>query len=331
MKKLMTMAIAFMLHQASTAQITTADFEGFGLAPNSAYSSTNSLAFQTSNAVFTYDWLSSFGGYWIGGYAYTNKYDSSTAGFTNLYGVKSYKGHNNSATYVVAQDHGTIRLKTPQARVNGFYITNTTYAYTSMRKGDAFARKFGDTTGTGSGTTIAQGSYPDFFKVTFKGYSNGALKNDSAVFYLADYRFANNALDYIVNTWQYFDVSNLGLVDSIAFKLFSSDNSGGYMNTPGFFAMDDFSTSPANPVGLNNISPNNLPNIYPNPCENYIHVTANNNAEFRLYDGMGNVVLSGKINEGGHDINMETLAAGIYHLFVRDEDGYSQQQIIKSK
>ena len=54
-----------------------------------------------------------------------------------------------------------------------------------------FAKKFGGTTGND----------PDFFKVTVKGYKGGVLTTDSVPFYLADFRFANNALDYIVDSW----------------------------------------------------------------------------------------------------------------------------------
>lgn len=310
-----------------------ADFENFALPPNSAYTSTNSTPFQTNNAVFAYEWTSSFGGYWTGGFAYTNKYDSATAGYTNLYGVKPYKGHNGSQTYVIGQDGGHIRLKAPQARVNGFYITNTTYAFKSVRNGDSFARKFGDTTGTHSGTTIPQGSYPDFFKVTAKGYLNGSIKSDSAVFYLADYRFANNALDYVVDTWQYFDLSGLGIVDSISFKLFSSDNSFGYMNTPAFFAMDDFSTAPSNPVGIAQQPQTEKVIVYPNPFSNEIRLQTNSTSAmtYRLYDMQLQVLMEGTLSSEEKKLQTDHLAPGTYLLELTQGNTRSYHTQIKVK
>ena len=332
MKKIITVSVITLGLRLGLAQNTIADFESFGIPPNSAYTSTNSSPFQTSNAVFEYDWLSSFGGYWVGGFAYTNKYDSSTAGFSNLYGVKPLKGHNGSGTYVIGQDGGTIRLKSPNARVNGFYITNTTYAFKSVRNGDAFARKFGDTTGTGSGTTIPQGSYPDFFKVTSKGFMNGNMKTDSAVFYLADYRFSNNTQDYVVSTWQYFDLSVLGIVDSIAFNMYSSDNSAGYLNTPAFFAMDDFSTSPANPLALApGFTENALP-AFPNPFSSFLKlpIKSDESTEYMLRDQFGKILKQGSIIPNKPDVQTDDLPEGLYYLILINSKGTSEQTLIKA-
>ena len=106
MNKLVT-TIALILSLGTKSQ-TVADFETFTLSANSFYKSLSSTPFQTSNALFQYQWDPSFGGFWVGGFSYTNNYDSTTAGFTNLYGVKAYKGYNGSSTYVVAQNAGVI-------------------------------------------------------------------------------------------------------------------------------------------------------------------------------------------------------------------------------
>jgi len=64
---------------------------------------------------------------------------------------------------------------------------------------------------------------------------------DSVNFYLADYRFADNDSDYIVNSWKYVDLSTLGGVDTYEFDLSSSDTGAFGMNTPAYFCMDQFS------------------------------------------------------------------------------------------
>jgi len=333
MKKLICTAVLSIFSQAIISQNFISDFEGFNLAANSAYTSTNSTPFQTPNAIFEHEWLNAFGGLWIGGFAYTNSYDTISPGFNNLYGVKPYKGNNASATYVIGQDGGTIKLKQPSARVNGFYITNTTYAFSAIKIGNSFSRKFGDTTGTGSGTSIPQGSYPDYFKVTARGFLNGNLKSDSAVFYLADYRFSNNAQDYIVKTWQYFNLSGLGIVDSIRFNMFSSDTRGGYINTPLFFGMDDFSTSPSNPVDIIKSRVENNSVVYPNPFNQQIKILMHRddflNGQYQLINELGEKVLEGAVMQNAFEINTSVLKEGIYFLQLINENGIETKRIVK--
>jgi len=117
--------------------------------------------------------------------------------------------------------------------VQGLYLTNSTYAYLSMLEGDGFAKKFGG----------ASGNDPDFFKVTIRKYLNGELGTDSVEFYLADFRFANNSQDYIVNDWTYVDLTPLGNVDYLEFSLASSDIGTFGINTPTYFCVDNVTTS----------------------------------------------------------------------------------------
>ncbi|MBK7817377.1 MAG: DUF4465 domain-containing protein [Sphingobacteriaceae bacterium] len=264
---LIALALSLTLVKAQTSTVTI-DFETFTLSPNTAYSNTNSVAFSTSSVSFQYQWHTSFN-YWSGGFSYTNKYDSAAivTSTPGLYGVKPFKGYNNSNTYVIAQDKGIVNLSAPSTTVDGFYITNSTYAYKAIRHGDSFARKFGDTTGTGSGTTIAQGSYPDFFKVTVKGYKNGSLKTDSVPFYLADYRFSNNAQDYVISNWQWVNTTILGDVDSIKFYIYTSDNGSFGPNTPLFFGIDNF-TVKYSTAGIGELNSVSKAKLYPNPIIN---------------------------------------------------------------
>lgn len=325
------MALTFM-GIFSQAQ-TVADFESFTLAPNSAYSPTTSTPFQTSNAVFNYAWDNSFGGFWSKGFAYTNKQDSVNGTFNNLYGVKALKGYTNSATYVVGMAGGTIGLKAPYDAVSGFYITNTTYAYNVIKNGNSFSRKFGDTTGTKSGTTIPQGSYPDFFKITAKGFKNGTMKPDSAVYYLADYRFANNSQDYVLKTWEWFNTANLGSVDSITFFMYSSDNSSFGMNTPAFFALDNFSTTLPNLVGITNAAGNPQVEVYPNPCYNTLVIAKLKNAQTLnacLKDVAGKELLSLELNEDSNLIDLTTFEPGVYFLELIGETERTIKRVVKN-
>lgn len=170
------------------------------------------------------------------GFVYSNVKDSITAGYGNQYAAITANGYNGSEKYAVADDYGNAKIRlTGNASgklVKGFYVTNTTYAYQSMKQGDAFAKKFGGSTGND----------PDWFRLRAMGWLNGAMKQQAVDFFLADFRSADSTQDYLVRDWRWFDLLPLGDVDSIIFQLTSSDTSFGYMNTPAYFAMDDFTT-----------------------------------------------------------------------------------------
>jgi hypothetical protein len=213
-----------------------------------------------------------YSGYWANGFAYSSVIDSVTSGYTNLYAAKPASGFNGSNNYAVVQPYpqAVARLNNvvPTMVIHGFYVTNGTYAYNSMRDGDAFARKFGDTTGTNSG--LPQGSYPDYFKLTVKSYIAGQLSNDSVEFYLADFRFANDSLDYILDTWEWVDCSVFQVFDSLKFTLSSSDNGAFGMNTPAFFCIDNMIIDPTVSMNENNSNNDDI-YIFPNPATDFIY------------------------------------------------------------
>ncbi len=165
--------------------------------------------------------------YWFG---YANrtdtKYETLDDQWNNIVGG----GYNNSANYGVAyaaafngpcyvavNNHGT------GAVVPGFYITNSSYAYSSMTNGDGFAKKF---------------DKGDWFKLTITGYDVDGNETGTKDFYLADLRDPSKA--YIINDWRYVDLSGLGKVKKLGFELSSSDSGDYGMNTPAYFCFDNF-------------------------------------------------------------------------------------------
>ncbi len=217
---------------------TVSTIETLTLSPNSYWNgSTMTLGttFNSGDAIFQNYYDTAYGGYWSDGWAYCNMKDSTTAGYTNEYSARPAGGYNGSVNYLVGKDGAKVNLGSAAIGrpVKGFYVTNGTYAAISMKDGDGFAKKFGG----------ASKNDPDWFKLTVRKWLGGVMTNDSVTFYLADYRFTNNASDYIVKTWQWVDLSSLGNVDSLKFILSSSDMGLYGMNTPAFFCMDNFNSA----------------------------------------------------------------------------------------
>lgn len=310
-----------LLVSSTHAQSVVADFETFTLSPNSFYKDTNNVSFMTTNASFMYHWTKGNYPYWSGGFSYTNKYDSATAGFGNLYGVKPLKGYNSSSNYVVAQDRGVISLlSTSSNTVEGFYITNTTYAYKSMKLGDAFSKKFGGATGND----------PDFFKVKILGYKSGLKKTDSIEFYLADFRFANNTLDYIVNNWQWVDVTKLGAVDSIKFFMSSSDLGAFGINTPLFFGIDNFTTNGLI-TSLEKFDSQATIDTYPNPFNETIKIFSEDKfARINVIDMLGKIVYEAIKEESFIEVDLSDLQNGVYFVEITSDKQKTTKKIIKN-
>jgi hypothetical protein len=228
------------IHALITSNIASAaviSFEDKSLGPNSFYNGgpvSNNNGWTSGNVFFNNSYSSDFGGFWSG-WSYSNVRNNTTPGFGNQYAAFPGGGVGGSGNYAVAYTSNPLYFDLPtDFRAESARIANTTYAALSMINGDPFAKKFGGATGND----------PDFFLLTIRGFENvGAQGNvtGSIPFYLADYRSANNALDYVVSDWQLVDLTSLGNARSIAFTFSSSDVGAFGINTPTYFALDDVS------------------------------------------------------------------------------------------
>ena len=229
---------AVILLVTSTAMAADATFEDLTLAPESYWDGSDASGGFTSGGFF---FENNNSGWWKG-WSYSNVTDNTTPGIGNEFSAIPGSGVDGSSNYGVAFGwddpfalFGRPRTELAGPRViDGPYFTNTTYAYLSMLNGDAFAKQFGGLTGDDE----------DWFLLTITGL-NGETETGTVEFFLADYRFANNALDYIVDQWTWVDLTSLGEVTALEFDLGSSDVSGGFLNTPSYFAMDTLVPEPA--------------------------------------------------------------------------------------
>jgi hypothetical protein len=329
MKKTITklaILVGLACNLTSTAQ--TVSFDTFTLSTNSYYKDTTGADFSANGVTFRYHWNTSWDG-WESGSAYTNVLDTANGSYTNLYGCipgTAFGGNN----YATVQSGAVISFSNNTTAVSGFYITNTTYAWKEIKKG-GFGRKFGDTTGTGSGTSIPQGQYPDWFKILVKGYRGGNLLTDSVEFYLADYRGAGTTSDYVVKNWQYVNCISLGQVDSLTFEMKSSDNNAFGMKTPAFFSMDNFTIQST--VGIEELTNTSNIFLFPNPTNENLFLNFESNTtsalSINVYDISGknlqNNTIQTAIGRNQVKINTELYEAGIYLIELKD--GFASKKI----
>jgi hypothetical protein len=277
------------------------------------------VGFSNGGGYFNCVYDTSYGGTWLGGFAYSNMTDSATLHYMNDHSAKTATGYNNSLGYVIGfQGFGAspyiklIDTSSAGDSVLGFYVTNTTYAYKTIRDGYLGATQFGGLSGNDS----------DWFKLTIYGYNNGVQNPDTVDFYLADYRFTNNANDYIVGDWQWVDLTSLGLVDSVTFLLTTTDTNQYGALTPTYFAMDNFTTKAA-PTSIANIVKAGVGKMYPNPATDVLYVELNNSSikTLNIVDITGKMVLTQKVSSNKEAINTSSLQAGTY--FLQLSDGHS--------
>ncbi|TAG57569.1 MAG: DUF4465 domain-containing protein [Cytophagales bacterium] len=259
-----------------------------------------------------YDINSLYGNNWEKGFAYSTINNTTLAGYDNQYASSAGKGFENSEVYVLGRQNSVIKLNTPNS-ITGTYITNTTYAYLSMKNGDQFAKKFGGSTGNDA----------DYFKLTAIGFKNGATTL-GVDFYLADFRDSDISKDFILNTWEWMPLTALGIVDSVQFVLNSSDFNTNGINTPLYFALDNFTLySPTTSIETVDLLLSDL-QIYPNPCTDKLYIKSDIELiNITIYDSFGSKILN-IINENVIDIS--SLKPGIY---IVDINNSKRTKIVK--
>jgi hypothetical protein len=245
------LAISAITLSASVAEADAAvsTFDGLLLAPNSFYFPAASTNFVSGPATYNHHFeppVPPFPGCCWNGWTYSNMTDTTTPGFENQYSAYPGSGVNGSTNYGVAFLGGGVGDPSPAvvttapvmfatpSLVSGAYFTNTTYAALAMRDGYFNAKKFGG----------ISGNDPDFLELIITGWDTNGNITGTKDFFLADYRFADNSLDYVVTSWTPVDLSSLGAVKQLTFGLVSSDNDPMLgMNTPAYFAMDSLDVS----------------------------------------------------------------------------------------
>lgn len=231
------MTVILMIMSSAAASIT--DFEDLTLSPESYWNGSDESGGFSSGSAYYENYYDPGFGSWAG-FGYSNITDTALQGWAAQYNAIAGSGEGGSANYAIGYldtYNGvtpTIQLDQTQV-VDSISVTNNNFAYYSMLNGDAFAKKFGG----------AGGDDPDWFILTITGKDQVGTETGTYDFYLADFRFANNALDYIIDGWTEVDLTSLGSVKSLEFSFSSSDVGEFGMNTPSYVALDTVIPEPA--------------------------------------------------------------------------------------
>jgi hypothetical protein len=183
--------------------------------------SDGSGGFTSGNAIFKTNYNYEYGSW--SGFAVSNHTDTITTGFTNQYSSVTGSGAGKSKQYVVLYSYSadTIEFVIP-AKITNIALTNSTYAYYSMKNGDNLSKKFGG----------QSGNDPDYFYLYLSVIDSAGNKGNFNPIPLADFTSNDNSLDYILKEWNYYDLSPAGYIKYLIFRLASSDTSASGINTP---------------------------------------------------------------------------------------------------
>lgn len=298
--------LLFSVCMLSAYSQTNAGFENFELKPGEYLNNASPLkGFESGSIVLPNVYNEEFD-FWSG-FAISADTNVTTPGFSNQYSAYPGQGAVGTTAYAMGYIYEPLIINLKEGAFGkpmiGMYVTNSTYAYLSMRDGDSFAKKFGGETGKD----------PDYYFLTIKKYSGGVISDDSINVYLADYRFADASKDYIVKDWKYVDLTVLGEVDSLILSLTSSDVGVFGMNTPSYVAIDEVSTD--NLLSASGLFTTGRQISYgPNPASDVLYVNAPEKGEFSIVSIQGAVLWTRTLEEGFHEVGLSQYPQGLYFI-----------------
>ena len=157
----------------------------------------------------------------------------------------AYEGDNFAIAYYSApsswyagyKDPITLTYTTEAKPITGFYVTNSAYTLNAILNGDYADDAFGE---------------GDYLSLTVKGY-NGETLTGEVMFYLADYRSANESERFALKEWKWLDLSRLGAVTRLEFEMFTTKSDAYGFTTPTYFCLDNFGgVAPSQGTGVGN-------------------------------------------------------------------------------
>jgi len=197
--------------------------------------SDGSGGFTIGNAIFKTSFNSDWGSW--SGFAVSNHIDTITQDYSNQYSSIAGSGAGKSEKYVILYSSFAANYKDAAdtigfvhpALITNIAISNSAYAYYTMKEGNQFSKKFGG----------ALGNDPDYFYLYLSVVNDKGIRRNMNPIPLADFTFDDNSLDYISKEWEYYDLSDAGYIKYLIFSFDSSDKTESYLNTPTYVCIDN--------------------------------------------------------------------------------------------
>jgi hypothetical protein len=320
MRKFYLMAVMTAAFFSLSAQ-RTATFEDVELPDSSFYNGSDGAGgFTSGDFWFPLDYNSTWDSW--SGFSLSNMMDTVTPGYQNQYSSIAGGGAGGSEKYVTVYDSGELNLILQEdMKINGFFITNTTYAYLAMKEGSDWTKKFGGSDGT----------EPDYFKLMVWGRTPAGHFTDTIEYFLADFRFEDPNEDFIVKEWEWLDLASLGLVNVLNFSLESSDVGEYGMNTPAYFCLDDFTgavPSFSSPVEKTQTELK----VYPNPIRDELYIDVPQDTEQVVITNMSGKIFfrSDNPEPGTHRIGeVNRLPSGILIVYLNKGQDRLYKKVVK--
>ena len=221
--------------EPETAWYGKRESEGYDHRSFTYYSGSYSFPCKYTPSLFTW-----------GGVAYSNQTKTT---FNSLFPdqFNSVVGHgvNGSKNYAVAYAYGkqTVEVRATHAGpavIPGTFVTNTAWVKEVTQKG----------------TGLGDEPNKPFHKGDYLLLIASNSKGQSIEFPLVDYRSSNAAEHYVIDSWQWLDLSALGETESVIFSMKGTRVAGGGTTIPAYFCLDDFgSEMPAKEIAAHSIEP----------------------------------------------------------------------------
>lgn len=205
------------------------NFENFTLGEEGVYNGSDLAGdFQIGNVIFTNKYNPDYASW--SGFAVSNHTDTETRGYMNQYSSITGTGDDQSVQYAVLYTFSsdTLEFLVPE-KVMNISFCNSTYVYYAILEGGDYSKTFGGDTG----------DEPDYFSLIIKGIDRNGEEVLDATLDLADYRYADNASDYISNVWTDIDLSDAGYLKYLVFSFESTDVGDWGINTPMYVCIDN--------------------------------------------------------------------------------------------
>ncbi len=213
-------------------EIRTADFENLTTGSSFFWNGSDGTGQFISNGMtFGNNYNTTYSSW--DGFAYSQKTDYTTADVSNQYSVFNPANSTNKFAIYYPSYFDEVYASFPSGVehvIKSISVCNSTYAALAIKNGYGnMSKKFGGATGNDK----------DWFKLTVVGFNAAGDSVKSVDFFLADYRFDNNASDIIINKWTTVDLTPLTKINKISFRFSSTDNGGWGMNNPAYVCVDN--------------------------------------------------------------------------------------------